>query len=179
MKLKSTREGADRRFQKVPLLAGSLLCALIAGLAASGPASATPSLGVTAQPIAVGGLSDAIRTKLKEGGGFEDGTPVSDIAVVRFTIQPDGYFGWHRHGGPVWVIVEQGTLTLYDPHTPGCVITYGPGSAFLDAGGDHVHNARNEGDIPVTVVGTFMLPEGGALRIDAPDPGGCALPPLS
>jgi quercetin dioxygenase-like cupin family protein len=177
MNLKSTKADADKRWHKLSLLAASLLCTAIVGLMASREAKATPGSGVTAQPMAVGGLPESIREKLKADSGFESGVTVSDIAVVKFTIAPGGYFGWHRHGGPVWVVVEEGTLTLYDPDVPGCARTYGPGSAFLDIG-DHVHNARNEGAVSVVVYGTFMLPEGGALRVDAPDPGLCVLPPL-
>lgn len=177
MKLEYDKSAANRRYPALTVLAASTLCLLVAGLDATGRAHATPGQGVIAQPVAVGGLSEDIRTKLKADTGFEKGTTVSDVAVVRFTIAPGGYFGWHRHGGPVWVVVEQGTLTLYDPHVSGCARTYHAGSAFLDTG-DHVHNARNEGAVPVVVYGTFMLPEGGALRIDAPDPGGCVLPAL-
>ena len=177
MKLKSTKADADKRFQKLSLLAASLVCTAMVGLMATRDAKATPGAGVTAQPMAVGGLPEAIRTKLKADTGFESGVAVSDIAVVKFTIAPGGYFGWHRHGGPVWVVVQEGSLTLYDPDVAGCARTYTPGSVFLDSG-DHVHNARNEGTVPVVVYGTFMLPEGAALRVDAPDPGICVLPPL-
>ena len=40
--------------------------------------------------------------------GFGDGTSVADIVVVEYTVAPGGYFGWHRHGGPVWVISSAG-----------------------------------------------------------------------
>ncbi|HET9832352.1 MAG TPA: cupin domain-containing protein [Vicinamibacterales bacterium] len=97
---------------------------------------------------------------------------MADVVAVRFSIEPGGYFGWHRHGGPVWVVVNQGTLTLHDPDEPNCTKTYGPGSAFFEVG-DHVHNALNEGDVDVVVVGTFLLPDGAPPRIDAADPGVC------
>lgn len=154
-----------------------LLSVAIAGPMATGEANATPGYGVTAEPLAVGALANATRTKFKADTGFERGVDVADIATVKFTIAPHGYFGWHRHGGPIWVVIEQGTLTLYDTDIPGCVRTYGPGTAFLEVD-NHVHNARNEGAVPVVAVGTFMLPQGAALLTDAPDPGGCVLPPL-
>ena len=38
----------------------------------------------------------------------------------------------------------------------------------------HVHIARNEGTVPVTVVQAYLnVPPGGSPRIDAPAPGNC------
>ena len=175
MKLKSSTNFDPRQVRGQSLLAPLLGCTLFFGLIQADPAEATAGAGVVSEVIAVGDLPMDIRAKLKAEEGFGDGTDVARIAVVKFTIAPNGYFGWHRHGGPVWVAVTQGTLTLYDPDEAGCPATsYGTGSAFLDAG-THVHNARNEGTEPVVVYGTFMLPAGGLVRIDAPDPGGCPL----
>jgi hypothetical protein len=39
--------------------------------------------------------------------------------------------------------------------------------------GNHTHNARNEGSENLIVYVVFMLPEGGAPRIDVPNPGNC------
>ncbi|HET9484701.1 MAG TPA: cupin domain-containing protein [Xanthomonadales bacterium] len=177
---------------RAPLL--GLCCALAAALAPADEARATPGAGVTPRSIAIGVLPEAIRAKFKaahdderarrdwrvvlDAGQVqpthdESGTDVEDIVVIEFTIAPGGYFGWHKHGGPVWVVVKQGTLTLYDADDETCTGTaYIAGSAFLDSG-DHVHNARNEGTEPVVVYGTFMLPDGGAVRVDAPNPGVC------
>lgn len=166
----------DARPARATRLAATVLCgALALTLAPAREAQATPSSGVTPRVIATGALPDTVRTKLKAeaDGGFGAGTPVADLAVVEFTVAPGGYFGWHVHGGPVWVVVEQGTLTLYDGDDPSCTgAPYPEGSALLDSG-NHVHNARNEGSEPVVIYATFMLPEGGALRVDAPNPGLC------
>lgn len=157
-------------------LAAGVLCGVLAATFAPIPqAQATPGSGVTARPIATGSLPEPVRMKLKAEaeGGFGAGTPAEDIAVVEFTVAPGGYFGWHVHGGPVWVVVEQGTLTLYDGDDASCTGTaYPEGSALLDAG-NHVHNARNETGADVVIYATFLLPEGGQLRVDAPDPGVC------
>lgn len=173
MNLKSNNTRGARQGRCLPLLA--LGCTLFLGLIQADPARATAGAGVVSEVVAVGDLPGDIRAKLKAEGGFGDGTDVARIAVIKFTIAPNGHFGWHRHGGPVWVAVMQGTLALYDPDEAGCPRTYHEaGSAFLDAG-THVHNARNEGAEPVVVYGTFMLPVGGLVRVDAPDPGGCPL----
>jgi quercetin dioxygenase-like cupin family protein len=174
MKLKSETNRAAKA-RGLSLFAPLLCCIVIGGMTQAGQARATAGAGVVSEVISVGDLPTGIRAKLKAHEGFGDGTDVARIAVIKFTVAPDGYFGWHRHGGPVWVVVAQGTLTLYDPGEAGCPRTYyEAGSAFLDAG-DHVHNARNEGTEPVVVYGTFMLPAGGLVRVDSPDPGGCPL----
>jgi quercetin dioxygenase-like cupin family protein len=153
------------------LLGSALLCGLAL---VPGAASATRSEGVSAEPVAFGSLPEPIRAKLKgDESGFAEGTDVAQVAVIKFTIAPGGFFGWHTHGGPVWVVVAAGELTLYDSDDTTCTgHVHKPGSAFLDSG-NHVHNARNEGANPVVVYGTFMLPAGGAVRIDANDPGVC------
>jgi quercetin dioxygenase-like cupin family protein len=155
----------------VSLFCGVLLC----GALLPGAASATPGQGVSAEPVAFGSLPEPIRAKLKDDHhGFGDGTAVAQISVIKFTIAPGGFFGWHRHGGPVWVVIAAGELTLYDSDDTTCTgQVHKPGSAFLDSG-NHVHNARNEGVNPVVVYGTFMLPAGGAVRVDAEDPKVCA-----
>lgn len=137
-------------------------------------ASATPSSGVTSAPVASGALPEVVRAKFKAGeNGFTDGTDVAKITMVRFSVIPGGTFGWHQHGGPVWVIVTSGTLSIYSGDDPTCTPqVYGVGSAFIDPG-DHTHLGKNETDAPVEVYATFMLPEGGQTRIDAPDPGFC------
>lgn len=157
---------------KVSLLCSVVLCS---SLFASFEAGATPGEGVSAEPIALGSLPEPLRAKLKgDEGGFADGTAVAQIAVIKFTIAPGGFFGWHRHGGPVWVVVAAGELTLYDSDDTTCTgHVHKPGSAFLDEG-NHTHNARNEGANPVVVYGTFMLPAGGAVRVDAEDPQVCS-----
>lgn len=136
--------------------------------------AATPGSGVTPEPIVASELTESVRAKFKEdASGFGEGTEVVSLTLVKFTIAPGGIFGWHRHGGPVWAMVSSGTLTIYDGDDPTCTGTiYTAGSAFLDPG-DHTHNARNEGSENVVIYATFMLPEGGAPRIDAPDPGVC------
>lgn len=165
------RRRARGAFAFAPLLGFALAVAMTP----ADDASATPGSGVTPRMVGMGVLPEPVRAKLKAGhhDGFGDGTAVADIVVVEFTVAPGGYFGWHQHGGPVWVIVKQGTLTLYDGDDPTCTgSAYTAGNAFLDAG-DHTHNARNETGSPVVVYGTFMLPDGAALRVDVPNPGVC------
>jgi quercetin dioxygenase-like cupin family protein len=156
------------------VLLGLAGLALLSLLLLTGTASATPPSKVVGVPVANGALPEVIRAKFKEGeGGFTDGSDVKNIVLVRFSVEPGGTFGWHRHGGPVWAIVTSGTLTIYNADDASCTPHfYGAGSAFLDPG-DHTHLGINETNDPVEVYATFMLPEGGLTRIDAPDPGVC------
>lgn len=167
----SGAEQARRMTRYAPWICG----ALIFGLAMAGPSLATSGAGVVPQVIALGDLPAPIRARFKadELEGFGNGTVAEQIVLVKFTVAPGGYFGWHQHGGPVWVTVMEGALTLYDSDDASCTGTvHEPGSAFLDPG-DHVHNARNESGQTVVVYATFMLPAGGLLRVDAPDPMVC------
>lgn len=155
----------------VAVLAAVLLVSL---LLLVGTVLATPSSGVTGMPVASGALSEVVRAKFKDGeGGFASGTDVTNLMMVKYSVEPGGTFGWHQHGGPVWAIVTSGTLTIYSGDDPACTPHYyGPGMAFLDAG-DHTHRGVNETGAPVEVYTTFMLPAGGQTRLDAPDPGVC------
>jgi quercetin dioxygenase-like cupin family protein len=154
--------------------------AIVASVAAAvmlsalgGIAVATPPSGLSATPLGVGELANAVRVKLKDDEGFGDGVAVKRIQMTRFELAPGGTFGWHQHGGPVWVVVVQGTLTLYSGDEGCTATTVGTGGAFLDHGND-THSAVNLGDQTVVVYATFMLPAGGAARVDVPDPEVCS-----
>jgi quercetin dioxygenase-like cupin family protein len=95
---------------------------------------------------------------------------LSDARVVHFRITPGGFFGWHTHPGPVFVMITAGTLTYYDSHDPANGIDYEAGTGFVDEGGGHVHDARNEGNVDLEIVAFFLTPRGTPIRIDAPHP---------
>ena len=158
---------------KRKLFAIALILALVSSMAVwVGTSKATPASGVTIEPIASGSLPDAVWAKFKPQSGVVH-TDVTKITMNKQTVTPGGTTGWHQHGGPIWVVIASGTLTLYDGDDPSCTgVVYPPGSAFMDPG-DHTHLARNEGSENVVVYITFMLPEGGAPRIDVPAPGNC------
>lgn len=163
-----------RSVKRFALLAGVALALLLASSFVAGTAMATPGNGVTGTPVASGALPEPVRVKLKDDeGGFGGGTLASNITTIKYTVQPGGYFGWHQHGGPVWAVIASGTLTLYDGDNSACTgQPYPAGSAFLDSG-NHTHNARNETNQVVEVYATYMLPAGGPIRVDMPNPGVC------
>jgi quercetin dioxygenase-like cupin family protein len=137
-----------------------------------GISKATPASGLTVEPIASGSLTAPIDTKFKPSSGVVH-IDVTKITMIKQTLTPGGTTGWHQHGGPIWVVIASGTLTLYDGNDPSCKgVVYQPGTAFMDPG-DHTHIARNEGSENVVVYVTYMLPDGGVPRIDAPAPGNC------
>jgi quercetin dioxygenase-like cupin family protein len=149
---------------------------LLVVFAASFPmhtAHATPGVGVTQTPVAAGTLPEAVRMKLKDGGGFGDGLDITNVAVVKNIVPPGAYFGWHQHGGPSWIVVTQGTLTFYDVENGTCAAhPVSAGQAYLDMG-DHTHNARNETSTTVENYVVRFLPQGAQTRIDKPAPGVC------
>ncbi|MBA4159632.1 MAG: cupin domain-containing protein [Gemmatimonadetes bacterium] len=105
---------------------------------------------------------------------LETGThPNVDVAVRSFQYAPGSYTGWHRHPGPVFIQVLEGTVTFYESDDPDCTpIVVSAGQAYLDTG-EHAHIGRNETDQPARDLVVLFAPAGEAFRIDAPDPGHC------
>jgi quercetin dioxygenase-like cupin family protein len=100
----------------------------------------------------------------------------SRTVTARITVQPDAEFGWHTHPGPVVVNVVEGELTYVA--ADDCVERdYPADTAFIDAGGDHVHNAFNPTDGPTVLVATFFgaPPAPGSLLIPAEAPADCEI----
>ena len=99
----------------------------------------------------------------------------SRTVTARFTVQPGAEFGWHTHAGPVIVNVVEGELTFVD--SEGCVERdYPAGTAFVDLGHGHVHNAFNPTDGPTVLVATFFeAPAEGPLVIPEEAPADCEI----
>jgi len=98
----------------------------------------------------------------------------TDIAVANIAIAPGGTSGWHKHPGPVLVVVKTGALTFYHADDPTCSPTLrSAGTSFVEEGG-MVHIARNEGAVEATTVATYFVPAGSPTRIDVAAPGNCA-----
>lgn len=98
----------------------------------------------------------------------------SDVYVQSNVWQPGGSTGWHTHPGHSLIIVTAGTVTAYDGDDRRCRPTaYTQGMGFVDPGGDHVHNLRNEGSVEARTIAVQLIPADATRRIDAPDPGNC------
>jgi quercetin dioxygenase-like cupin family protein len=79
----------------------------------------------------------------------------SNIAVVRFTVQPGVRFPWHSHPGLVMVSVTQGMLVFV--YADDCVQRpYPSGTAFVDPGFGNVHYAFNPTAGETIIVATFL-----------------------
>ncbi len=98
---------------------------------------------------------------------------IDHLTIAEFTIQPGGDAGWQRHGGPVWVIVERGTLTLYVEQDQSCdAVGYASGSAFLVSGNVR-HTMRNEERELLRFHLVSMLAERESMRSDGSMPTHC------
>ena len=96
-----------------------------------------------------------------------------DIALQSIVFQPGGYSGWHRHPGPVFILVAEGEMTFYESDDPTCTpIRRKAGEGYLDKG-EHAHFARNETTAVSRNTVAYLAPPGAALRIDEPNPGNC------
>jgi quercetin dioxygenase-like cupin family protein len=134
------------------------------------PGSATPPSGLTNVPLARGTFP--AHTIVPLAG--------TDVVMSQITVNPGGASGWHSHPGGAIIVVAQGTLTKYhasggdDRHGSRCEITnYSAGQAFIEAPGE-VDQVINTGTAPYILYVTFpLVPQGGATRIDEPDPGTC------
>jgi quercetin dioxygenase-like cupin family protein len=151
----------------------ALATAIIVATAAASMAVATPGSGVVGLVLARGTLEagDRINTTLLKLTIRED----VDVVTQSITIAPGGHTGWHSHPGPVFVTIVAGTMTFYDADDPSCTAgTYETGDAFIDAGGGHVHIARNEGLTDLVLSATYLVPVGVMFRTDVPNPGHCS-----
>lgn len=153
--------------------------AAIGGLttaAAAGTVLATPAVGTSGivlvraafDEIAAKAETDTYEAELRTKGFV-------DVVVNHNKMAAGGTSGWHTHPGTTIVSIKSGSLTLYDADDPTCTArVYGAGTGFVDPGGGHVHIARNEGQAEAEWYSTYIIPRGGATRIDASNPGICA-----
>jgi quercetin dioxygenase-like cupin family protein len=89
----------------------------------------------------------------------------SNIAVLRFTVQPGVRFPWHSHPGLVMVTITQGELVFV--YANDCVQRrYAAGTAFVDPGFGKVHYAFNPTGGETVLVATFLgVPATGPLTL--------------
>jgi hypothetical protein len=119
-------------FKHKLFVATTIVAVLISSLVWVGTSKATPPTGLTSEPIASGNLPEPIWAKFKPTSEIVH-TDVTKITMIKQTFAPGGTTGWHQHGGPIWVVIASGTLTLYDGGDPSCTgVVYPPGTAFMD-----------------------------------------------
>jgi hypothetical protein len=99
---------------------------------------------------------------------------LSDLYVQSNVWAPGGSTGWHTQLGHSLIVVTAGTVTAYEGDDPDCKPSvYTRGMGFVDPGGDHVHNLRNEGAVEARTIAVQLIPADAVRRIDAEDPGNC------
>ncbi len=155
---------------------------VVLGLAAyAGNVLATPSAGFAGTTLAkatFGDLFSHVHSKAPQFWNEVIQTKGnSDLYVQQNTWQPGGSTGWHTHPGPSFVIVTQGSVTVYEGDDPNCTAhVYTANTAnnsFVDIGGGDVHLIRNETGTVAQTVAVQLTPEGATRRMDAADPGNC------
>jgi quercetin dioxygenase-like cupin family protein len=133
------------------------------------------ALGATTAALAAG--ASPITEKVLGGAGIAqryriDVAKPADVVVAQATVPPGASFGWHYHRAAVVVVVESGTLTLYDSADRSCTPQrYPAGEGFAERP-HHVHLARNEGRTPAVVLVTYLgLKHGVSPDVPSPSPG--------
>jgi quercetin dioxygenase-like cupin family protein len=86
------------------------------------------------------------------------------LTVRLLTLKPGEALPWHYHPGHAFNVVKSGTLTVEDGC--GAVQTLTPGQAFEM--GRHVHRVRNLGTTDVSIVNTFLVPNGKQATVEIP-----------
>jgi quercetin dioxygenase-like cupin family protein len=95
------------------------------------------------------------------------------VSVVTQVYDPGQSSGWHLHAGVHAVAILSGTLTVYDDQCRPA--QFGPGQPYV--GGRQVHLARNDSDVPVEMVVTYIdLTRPQPSTTPAPPPPACSGP---
>ena len=93
-----------------------------------------------------------------------------DVVVRSHDYVAGGSTGWHKHPGPVFITVVQGTLTFYEYDDPTCTPTVvSAGQGYVDTGRGHL--GRNETGLPARDVSVSLAPVAQPFREELPAPG--------
>jgi quercetin dioxygenase-like cupin family protein len=138
------------------------------GVAAVGVASliASSALAATLAPRAT--LDHTVQVN-RDGIKFQT-KEATDFTVGTITFAPGAVSGWHHHPGLIWVLVEQGQVTISDENCQ--TTTYSAGQVFLE-GGDAPMLASNQGTVDAVVYNTQVVPQGSPFKVPD-DPPACA-----
>ncbi len=159
----------------------------VAAFSIAGDVGATPAVGFVATTLVHGKFDEvevrsqsilpnsiAEERQAKAWLSQQKTNGPSDLYVQSNVWQPGGSTGWHIHPGRSLIMVKEGAVTEYDGRDPACKPhVYAKGMSFVDAGGEHVHLIRNEGDVVAQTTAVQLIPAGTVRRIDAVDPGNC------
>lgn len=98
----------------------------------------------------------------------------ADVFVQHLRLAPNQPFPWHSHPGPVFIMVQSGSLTYQDAASNACrARTYSAGQGLVDPGFGHVHRVI-AGPSGAEAYFFFILPPGSPTHIvPAPAPEEC------
>ena len=130
---------------------------LVALVALSHTASASPATGFTPTTLGTGSLNAPV--KAQHDGVRLTTKQDTDVRVQLVEIAPGGTSGWHHHPGVVIVVVSSGSVTFWDEH---CNKTdYGPGlpngATFIESGDEPGQVTSAAG---ATNYATYVVPKG-------------------
>ena len=102
---------------------------------------------------------------------LDNGEPAIDVEVDTHDYGPMGSTGWHKHPGPVYIIVTEGQLTFYERDDPTCSPkVYSKGQGFVDFGSGHI-GFNLDPNNPARDVTVAITSVGGVFRTELPAPG--------
>jgi hypothetical protein len=154
----SGRYSTMTRLRRVAILAVMLVMAT-AGTALAGLTSGSlPTAPFTFTSVTDNGVNmtgSGIHLKAESGVNVK-------TTYTRVAVNPDFFFGWHYHNGPVIVTVTVGTLTYFDANCGTWDLT--AGHSYVEST-DQVLNvttipAKNVGNANVEWFTTRLYPEG-------------------
>lgn len=145
--LKTWRAPRRARFAAVALAAFSAV-ALAASMVLAGTIAPLATLSSTVHVN-----RDGIKFQTKEA---------TDYAMSTLSFAPGANSGWHHHPGIIWVLVEQGAVTISDANCQ--TTTYTAGQVFLE-GGDEPMLASNTGSTTAVVYNMQVVPHGDPFKI--------------
>lgn len=131
----------------------------LAACTATAPA-AVPAASTVAPVRAIDHATGAIDASVSVD--VDGGSAGVQVTFREITIDPGAGTGRHCHDGQLIAVVQQGELTHYAPNHPGGVHVYRAGDAIVEGAG-YVHEGRNEGDEPVVLWVTYVIPHGDPL----------------
>ena len=167
--------GSSRLVRPALGVAGIVVAALMTGITSAGASSSLPQVDPATVPQGELALESQVGTpfSMEIGGKEHDFKKGAEVTVEHDQFPVGATSGWHAHSGPLFVTVVSGTLTLYEAKDEKCKgKAYNPGTGFLEPGFGNVHDARNEGTVPVEIYISFLLPLGSGdngLFIPKPD----------
>jgi quercetin dioxygenase-like cupin family protein len=140
-------------------LAGVIVAVTLASV------QATPPVALTNTLLAQGTNQSSGTIPLQAG---------TNVVMAQITVAPGGVSGWHSHPGGAIIVVQQGSVTVFESVGSKCETkTYTAGQSFVERPGE-VDQVKNTGTIPYTLFVTFpRVPVGVSPRTDEPDPGSC------